>query len=95
MGAKRSKAEVSAAATRFDRIKANWKGAVQTVLEEEVEEGEDQFSYGDFESFLDEQKYQFGRGDVVKGTVVQFEYQGALIDIGSKVIIISSKLFVI
>ena len=70
----------STAQSRFDRKKETYKGEVKTVDAEATG-----FSYNDFGSYLEKQTYTFGRGDVVKGTVVQFEYQGALIDIGAKV----------
>jgi small subunit ribosomal protein S1 len=72
-------ARQSNAMSKFDRLKSNFKGEVMTVTPEEAG-----FGYSDFNTFLDKQVYSFGRGDIVKGTVVQFEYQGALVDIGSK-----------
>jgi len=69
----------SAAQNRFDRKKEEYMGEVKTV-----DPALSGFSYEDFGSYLEKQTYSFGRGDVVKGTVVQFEYQGALIDIGAK-----------
>ncbi|CAM9160283.1 unnamed protein product [Choristocarpus tenellus] len=65
--------------TRFDRIKRNWKGLDSLVDVSEVEE-----SYGDFDDLLGDEKVNFERGETVVGTVVQFEHEGALIDIGAK-----------
>jgi len=70
----------SAAQSRFDRKKESYKGEVK-----DVDASLSGFSYDDFQSYLEKQTYSFGRGDVVRGTVVQFEYQGALVDIGAKV----------
>jgi hypothetical protein len=66
--------------SKFDRKKEEYKGEVKSV-----DPALSGFSYDDFGSYLEKQTYSFGRGDVVRGTVVQFEYQGALVDIGAKV----------
>uniref|UniRef100_A0A7S1FTC9 S1 motif domain-containing protein n=1 Tax=Corethron hystrix TaxID=216773 RepID=A0A7S1FTC9_9STRA len=65
--------------TRFDRLKKSWKGPMPNVDTSGVD-----FSYGDFEAILDESLVAFNRNDIVKGTVVQYEKAGALIDIGAK-----------
>merc|ERR1719502_599325 len=65
--------------TKFERISARWKGEKVTADTEKAG-----FSYEDFSSILDTKQYAFSRGDVVSGRVVQFEYQGALVDIGAK-----------
>lgn len=70
----------SGAMSKFDRKKEEYKGEVKSV-----DPALSGFSYDDFGSYLEKQTYSFGRGDVVRGTVVQFEYQGALVDIGAKV----------
>jgi len=65
--------------SRFDRLKANYKGFRNTV-----DESTNNFSYDDFESVLESSLVAFNRNDIVKGTVVQYEKAGALIDIGAK-----------
>mmetsp|Transcript_32165 Transcript_32165/g.40331 ORF Transcript_32165/g.40331 Transcript_32165/m.40331 type:complete len:391 (-) Transcript_32165:360-1532(-) len=64
--------------TKFDRMKAKWKGQTNTIVQEEG------ISYDDFENLLGEQRLSFQRDEVVTGTVVQFEHQSALVDIGGK-----------
>ncbi|CAM9538396.1 unnamed protein product, partial [Hapterophycus canaliculatus] len=64
---------------RFDRIKEAYKG-VTTALDL----SEETAAYDDFQSLLTDHKVSFERGEVVKGTVIQFEPAGALIDIGAK-----------
>jgi len=68
----------AAALSKFERKKAAWKGVVTAPVQTEAE------SYASFDSFLVDQTYSFGRNDVVKGTVVQYEVGGALVDIGAK-----------
>jgi len=67
-----------AALSKFERKKAAWKGVITAPVEAEAE------TYANFESFLVDQSYSFGRGDVVPGTVVQYEVGGCLVDIGAK-----------
>mmetsp|Transcript_8232 Transcript_8232/g.18790 ORF Transcript_8232/g.18790 Transcript_8232/m.18790 type:complete len:385 (+) Transcript_8232:63-1217(+) len=69
----------AAVMTKFDRMKAKYRGPVN-----EVDATESGFSYDDFSGYLEKQVYSFGRGDTVMGTVVQYEPGGALVDIGSK-----------
>lgn len=69
----------AATLTRFDRLKKNYKG----VLTQPSLEGLD-FSYEDFAKAVEETDYSFNRNDVVKGTVVQYDNGGAIVDIGAK-----------
>ncbi|CAM9110511.1 unnamed protein product [Ectocarpus sp. 12 AP-2014] len=64
---------------RFDKIKAQYKG-VTTALDL----SEETAAYEDFQTLLTDNKVSFERGEIVKGTVIQFEPSGALIDIGAK-----------
>eukprot|EP00752_Nemacystus_decipiens_P017500 g15688.t1 len=64
---------------RFAKIKETYKG-VTTALDL----SEDTAAYEDFQSLLTGQKVSFARGEIVEGTVIQFEPNGALIDIGAK-----------
>uniref|UniRef100_A0A7S2SEK7 S1 motif domain-containing protein n=1 Tax=Rhizochromulina marina TaxID=1034831 RepID=A0A7S2SEK7_9STRA len=76
-----SKVVMSAAAplTKWDRMSTNWKGARRTANLDKAG-----FGYDEFSTFLEGQDYKFARGDVITGTVVQFDFQGALVDIGAK-----------
>mmetsp|Transcript_40404 Transcript_40404/g.59072 ORF Transcript_40404/g.59072 Transcript_40404/m.59072 type:complete len:417 (-) Transcript_40404:220-1470(-) len=65
--------------SRFDRLKAAYKGP-QIVKNDE---GLD-FSYDDFDSAVEATDYAFNRNDVVKGTVVQYDNGGCIVDIGAK-----------
>merc|ERR1719502_399934 len=65
--------------TKFERISARWKGEKKVLDADKAG-----FSYEDFEASLGDTSCAFSRGDVVSGRVVQFEYQGALVDIGAK-----------
>jgi len=65
--------------SRFDRLKKNYKG-VQLVTSAEGLG----FSYDDFEKAVAETDYSFNRNDVVKGTVVQYDNGGCIVDIGAK-----------
>ena len=68
--------------TRFDRIKANYKGPkieLSSGIEDEVG-----FSYESFDEAVAATDYSFNRNDVVKGTVVQYDKGGCVVDIGAK-----------
>jgi len=65
--------------SKFERMAKNWKGPKLEISAESAD-----FTYADFEGSLDTATCAFSRGDVVSGRVVQFEYQGALVDIGAK-----------
>jgi small subunit ribosomal protein S1 len=65
--------------TRFDRLKKNYKGPSTMVDTSDVE-----FSYEDFDAAVQATSYAFNRNDIVKGTVVQYEQGGGIVDIGAK-----------
>ncbi|CAM9094353.1 unnamed protein product [Phaeothamnion confervicola] len=65
--------------SRFERMKQKWKGVTNKVEPAEVG-----VSYEDFEGLLKDRQVSFGRGETVRGVVVQYEHQGALVDIGAK-----------
>eukprot|EP00550_Attheya_septentrionalis_P003353 CAMPEP_0198291480 /NCGR_PEP_ID=MMETSP1449-20131203/8996_1 /TAXON_ID=420275 /ORGANISM="Attheya septentrionalis, Strain CCMP2084" /LENGTH=420 /DNA_ID=CAMNT_0043990125 /DNA_START=48 /DNA_END=1310 /DNA_ORIENTATION=- len=65
--------------TRFDRIKAAYKGLKNVSTD--VGLG---FSYDDFDEAVQATDYAFNRNDVVKGTVVQYDNGGCTVDIGAK-----------
>merc|ERR1711966_260221 len=68
--------------TRFDRIKANYKGP-RHVISADAEE-EVGFSYASFDEAVAASDYSFNRNDIVKGTVVQYDNGGCIVDIGAK-----------
>lgn len=68
--------------TRFDRIKARYKGP-QIQLDPDIEEDVG-FSYASFDEAVAATDYSFNRNDVVTGTVVQYEKGGCIVDIGAK-----------
>jgi len=68
--------------TRFDRIKANYKGPQNTISDDAEEEVG--FSYASFDEAVAASDYSFNRNDVVKGTVVQYDKGGCIVDIGAK-----------
>jgi small subunit ribosomal protein S1 len=68
--------------TRFDRIKAKYKGP-QISISPEIED-EVGFSYASFDEAVAATDYSFNRNDVVKGTVVQYDKGGCIVDIGAK-----------
>jgi len=65
--------------SRFDRIKANYKGLMRPTSSEGLD-----FSYDDFDVAVQETSYSFERNDIVKGTVVQYDNGGCTVDIGAK-----------
>jgi len=65
--------------TRFDRLKKNYKGPRFALSDEDVS-----FSYADFDAAVQSTTYNFNRNDVVKGTPVQYDKGGAVVDIGAK-----------
>ncbi len=69
--------------SRFDRIKAKYKGPQITRINPEVE-NEVGFSYASFDEAVAATDYSFNRNDVVKGTVVQYDKGGCIVDIGAK-----------
>lgn len=69
-------------ATRFDRLKASYKGP-KIQLDPEIE-SEVGFSYDAFDEAVAATDYAFNRNDIVKGTVVQYDKGGCVVDIGAK-----------
>ncbi len=69
----------AAVLTRFDRLKKNYKGPTTTASVEGLD-----FTYEDFDKAVEETNYAFNRHDVVKGTVVQYDNGGCIVDIGAK-----------
>jgi len=65
--------------TRFDRLKANYKGPTRSTSAEGLE-----FTYEDFDNAVAETTYAFNRNDIVSGTVVQYDNGGCTVDIGAK-----------
>jgi len=65
--------------TRFDRLKKTYKGPQVGVSTEDVD-----FSYDDFDTAVEATSYAFNRNDVVKGSVVQYDNGGCIVDIGAK-----------
>jgi len=65
--------------TRFDRLKKNYKGPQVVASTEGLG-----FSYEDFDKAVEETVYSFNRNDVVKGSIVQYDNGGAIVDIGAK-----------
>lgn len=77
----RATSSLSAVATptRFDTMKAKYKGFIPKIDTSDVA-----FGYDAFEEAVAEVSYAFNRNDVVTGTVVQFDKGGAVVDIGAK-----------
>jgi small subunit ribosomal protein S1 len=66
--------------TRFDRLKAQYKGPKPDVSDDELE-----FSYSDFAKAVAETEYSFERDTIVKGSCIQYEANGGcIVDIGAK-----------
>jgi len=66
--------------SRFDRLKASYKGPMPVRNDEEIS-----FSYDDFEKAVAETEYSFERDAIVKGVCVEYEPQGGcIVDIGAK-----------
>lgn len=68
--------------TRFDRIKSKYKGP-QIQIDPDVED-EVGFTYASFDEAVAATDYSFNRNDVVKGSVVQYDKGGCIVDIGAK-----------
>lgn len=65
--------------TRFEKKKKNYKGPQTLVETTDVD-----FSYDDFNVAVETTDYAFNRNDIVKGTVVQYDNGGCIVDIGAK-----------
>ena len=68
--------------TRFDRIKAKYKGP-QIQISPDVEDDVG-FTYASFDEAVAATDYSFNRNDVVTGSVVQYDKGGCIVDIGAK-----------
>jgi len=66
--------------TRFDRLKKKYKGPQRLITPTE----DLSFTYEEFEAAVEGTTYAFNRNDVVKGTVVQYDNNGCMVDIGAK-----------
>lgn len=73
---------VTAQLTRFEKLKKNYKGP--TSLASPPDDQPLPFSYEDFNTAVEATDYAFNRNDVVKGTVVQYDNGGCIVDIGAK-----------
>lgn len=65
--------------SRFERLKKNYKGPTVVASVEGLD-----FSYDDFAKAVAETNYAFNRNDIVKGTIVQYDNGGCIVDIGAK-----------
>eukprot|EP00543_Licmophora_paradoxa_P001440 CAMPEP_0202458028 /NCGR_PEP_ID=MMETSP1360-20130828/20383_1 /ASSEMBLY_ACC=CAM_ASM_000848 /TAXON_ID=515479 /ORGANISM="Licmophora paradoxa, Strain CCMP2313" /LENGTH=398 /DNA_ID=CAMNT_0049078345 /DNA_START=56 /DNA_END=1252 /DNA_ORIENTATION=+ len=65
--------------TKFEKIKAKWKGPTANLCDEAVD-----FSYEDFAEAVANTDYSFNRNDIVKGVCVEFDNGGCIVDIGAK-----------
>jgi small subunit ribosomal protein S1 len=65
--------------TRFDRLKKTYKGPQRVQNDAGIG-----FSYSDFDDAVQATTYAFNRNDVVRGTIVQHDVGGAIVDIGAK-----------
>jgi len=72
-------AEAVVQLTKFDRLKKNYKGVQNTMDASDLD-----FGYDDFNTAVEDTEYAFNRNDVVKGTVVQYDGGGCIVDIGAK-----------
>lgn len=68
---------------RFERLKKSYKGP-QSLAPPPSPGDELDFSYEDFNDAVEATDYAFNRNDVVKGTVVQYDNGGCIVDIGAK-----------
>jgi small subunit ribosomal protein S1 len=65
--------------TRFDRLKKKYKGPKIEYTSDDLD-----FSYEEFDKAVADTSYAFNRNDIVKGTVVQYDNGGCIVDIGAK-----------
>lgn len=65
--------------TRFDRLKRQYKG-----IKNEVNDDDLGFSYADFDFAVQKTSYSFERNAIVKGSVIEYDNGGCIVDIGSK-----------
>jgi len=67
--------------SRFEKFQMKWKGIKVAVPQSEMDEEVD---YSDFDDLLKDQSFSFERGETVTGTIIQFEHNSCLVDIGAK-----------
>lgn len=65
--------------TRFDRLKKSYKGLKPQINLEDIN-----FSYEDFDAAVQKTSYSFQRNAIVKGTCIEYNNGGAIVDIGAK-----------
>lgn len=71
--------------TRFDALKARYKGIKSTLDSRRKEDLPSvSFSYEDFASAVQQVQYGFERNKVVEGVAVEYSPAGCLVDIGAK-----------
>jgi len=70
---------IGSAPTKFDMMRLKYMGLESPSTEEGSE-----FSYAEFDDSINAHMPTFNRGDKVTGTVVTFDPEGAMIDIGAK-----------
>ena len=75
----RTKLDAVAQMTKFEKIKAKWKGPTTVLSDEFVD-----FSYEDFAEAVAKTDYSFNRNDIVKGVCVEYGNGGCIVDIGAK-----------
>ena len=68
--------------TRFDRLKKTYKGFQKPVQDDDMEAIS--FGYDEFDAAVAETSYSFERNSIVKGTCIQYEQKGVIVDIGAK-----------
>lgn len=68
--------------TRFDTFKKKYKGVRKAIEVDETSESP--FTYDDFDAAIAETTVATNRYDIVKGTVLEYDKGGAVIDIGAK-----------
>jgi len=65
--------------TRFDRLKQMYKGLKNSINEDEIP-----FSYDEFDLAVQQTSYSFERNAIVKGTCIEYDNGGCIVDIGAK-----------
>ena len=66
--------------TRFDKFKSKFMGRYNSVDQSKTD-----MSYADFSALVAAQEYSFKNGDILTGTVVQYDGpQKAMVEVGAK-----------
>eukprot|EP00539_Tryblionella_compressa_P006842 CAMPEP_0178758646 /NCGR_PEP_ID=MMETSP0744-20121128/14501_1 /TAXON_ID=913974 /ORGANISM="Nitzschia punctata, Strain CCMP561" /LENGTH=418 /DNA_ID=CAMNT_0020413033 /DNA_START=120 /DNA_END=1376 /DNA_ORIENTATION=- len=65
--------------TRFDRLKKQYKGPRNNIVDTDLG-----FSYADFEEAVANTSYSFERNSIVKGVCIEYANGGCIVDIGAK-----------